>query len=392
MFSGGDIINIRTTPLENTTIKTGGRKRNPNTSKMAKRPQTLQSMHKLHRNVKASIKRSDSDKRKRTNLLRRLSSKRASADIHIMINSQGNQLSLSTPPTSPQSPKVLQMNSSLTPSRSFQSFPKVSESAGQTINTINQTVLKKGLNFGRERPNERLTQSLHVDLNSSVESSPASSIPNSPASSSRPSSLDGLKYKLKTFRSPRRKSCGHIPLSPLARSNGGGSPVLTTPSGNNHLIANSTSPTSRSPSPLAFPNVLQHQTLKKNYRLAPLAQSNDNDPPKAMQNRPKSVSLDQTICLDHNTRISFSKENSSNNNDNDNNSNLNLIKSPRIIYLSKSKRENLAQHLTTTVKSTCIDNETSNSKDSTISVKQSIDRFETTLKLDPLKRSNKMNE
>lgn len=391
MFSGGDVINIRTTPLENTTIKTGGRKRNPNTSKMAKRPQTLQSMHKLHRNVKAGIKRSDSDKRKRTNLLRRLSSKRASADIHIMINSQGSQLT--TPPTSPQSPKVLQMNSSLTPSRSFQSFPKVSESSCPTIiNNINQTVSKKAFNVGRERTSERLTQSLHVDLNSSVESLPVSSMPNSPASSSRPSSLDGLKYKLKTFRSPRRKSCGHIPLSPLARSNGGGSPVLTCATGNNYLIANSTSPTSRSPSPLAFPNVLQHQTLKKNYRLAPLAQSNDNDSPKTMQIRPKSVSLDQTMCLDHhNSRIIFSKESNNSNNDNDNNSNNNhSIKSPRIIYLSKSKRENLAQHLSTATKSACIDNESNNPQDSTISVKQSIDRFETALKLDPLK--NKHNK
>uniref|UniRef100_A0A6Q2X1V4 non-specific serine/threonine protein kinase n=1 Tax=Esox lucius TaxID=8010 RepID=A0A6Q2X1V4_ESOLU len=69
-------------------------------------------------------------------------------------------------------------------------------------------------------------------------SSPSSSVPNSPASSGhiRPSSLHGLAPKLqRQYRSPRRKSAGNIPLSPLAR----------TPS----PTPQSTSP-QRSPSPL----------------------------------------------------------------------------------------------------------------------------------------------
>uniref|UniRef100_A0A3Q3X9N8 non-specific serine/threonine protein kinase n=1 Tax=Mola mola TaxID=94237 RepID=A0A3Q3X9N8_MOLML len=77
-----------------------------------------------------------------------------------------------------------------------------------------------------------------VGGNSSQSSSPSSSVPNSPASSGhiRPSSLHGLAPKLqRQYRSPRRKSAGNIPLSPLAR----------TPS----PTPQSTSP-QRSPSPL----------------------------------------------------------------------------------------------------------------------------------------------
>lgn len=79
--------------------------------------------------------------------------------------------------------------------------------------------------------------------NSSLSSSPSSSVPNSPASSTqytRPNTLHGLKHKLaKTFTSPhRRKSVGHIPLSPLARTPSP-SPAPTSPT--------------RSPSPLAMP-------------------------------------------------------------------------------------------------------------------------------------------
>ncbi|CAG0917623.1 unnamed protein product [Notodromas monacha] len=61
---------------------------------------------------------------------------------------------------------------------------------------------------------------------SSGSSSPSSSVPNSPAMSGssagrlhRPSSLHGLKHKLqKSLHTSRRKSVGHIPLSPLART------------------------------------------------------------------------------------------------------------------------------------------------------------------------------
>lgn len=57
--------------------------------------------------------------------------------------------------------------------------------------------------------------------NSSQSSSPSSSVPSSPAGSghTRPSSLHGLAPKLqRQYRSPRRKSAGSIPLSPLAHT------------------------------------------------------------------------------------------------------------------------------------------------------------------------------
>ncbi|KAH9412536.1 Microtubule-associated serine/threonine-protein kinase 4 [Dermatophagoides pteronyssinus] len=367
MFSGGDVINIRTTPLENTTIKSGGRRRNPSTSRMAKRPPQMSQINKLHRNVKATIKRSDSDKRKRSSLLRRLSSKRASADIHQLM-AQSGQHSLSTPPTSPlsQSGKVLQVNSpsTLTPSRSFQSFPKGGGN-DSTTNPIPGSSKNTLTVVGQRSLNEhRLTQSMHSDSlnlagNSSVDSSPSNSVPNSPAlssiasSSSRPSSLDGLKYKLKPFRSPRRKSCGHIPLSPLARSSGGGGGGSPVQPATGHLLASSTSPTSRSPSPLAFPNV--QSSSKKIYRLMPLAHSttidcnSQNQQRNPIQTRPKSVSMDQSMVNYSKLLLGLSGEQPPSNNlhlqttttiSNDNNDNESNSPS-RIIVLSKSKRENL---------------------------------------------------
>lgn len=326
MLSGGSIINIRTTPLENTTIKSGGRKRNPSMSKMAKRPQVSQ-LNKLHRNIKTNIKRSDSDKRRRSSLLRRLSTtKRTSADIHQLMSNAAALPPPSTPPTSPLSthhPKLLHV-SQITPSRSFQSFSKSTVADCPNTNLVSNSLPVKTsthltvLNSGNS--NRHITSSTPPNLiqnvfsdssagtgNSSIDSSPSNSIPNSPASSTRPSSLDGLKFKLKqTFRTPRRKSCGHIPLSPLARASGTGSPVLAT--SNSHLLA-STSPTSRSPSPLAFPNIPLHSNtnsnvsstlLQKSYRLAPIAQTSSGIIfSKKSHTRPKSVILDKQTFSKH---------------------------------------------------------------------------------------------
>lgn len=216
ILSGGDRINIRTIPLDSTTIKSGGRRRNPSSIKMARRPYSC-------RRRSAQVKRdSHSDKKRRASLLRRLSSKRASAEIHQSVSG-----------SSPV----------LTPSRSFQSLTRSLASADSLPASPTRT------KSPRSPPTARLcsqSDSPHSTGNSSQSSSPSSSVPNSPASSThlphfpRPSSLHGLKHKLtQTFHSPRRKSVGHIPLSPLARTP---SPSPIT----------STSPT-RSPSPLAFP-------------------------------------------------------------------------------------------------------------------------------------------
>lgn len=216
ILSGGDRINIRTIPLDSTTIKSGGRRRNPSSIKMARRPYSC-------RRRSAQVKRdSHSDKKRRASLLRRLSSKRASAEMHQSVSG-----------SSPV----------LTPSRSFQSLTRSLASADSLPASPTRT------KSPRSPPTARLcsqSDSPHSTGNSSQSSSPSSSVPNSPASSThlphfpRPSSLHGLKHKLtQTFHSPRRKSVGHIPLSPLARTP---SPSPIT----------STSPT-RSPSPLAFP-------------------------------------------------------------------------------------------------------------------------------------------
>ncbi|GFT17352.1 hypothetical protein NPIL_268832 [Nephila pilipes] len=254
ILSGGDRINIRTIPLDSTTIKSGGRKRNPSAIKMAKRPYSC-------RRRSAQVKRdSHSDKKRRASLLRRLSSKRASAEIHQSVTG-----------SSPV----------LTPSRSFQSLTRSLTAADSLPASPTRT------KSPRSPPTARLcsqSDSPHSTGNSSQSSSPSSSVPNSPASSThlphfpRPSSLHGLKHKLtQTFHSPRRKSVGHIPLSPLARTP---SPSPIT----------STSPT-RSPSPLAFPMVHHHppnpQTLKTSSIL-PLSATICSSAKKSFM-RPKSA-------------------------------------------------------------------------------------------------------
>ncbi|XP_055943083.1 microtubule-associated serine/threonine-protein kinase 3-like isoform X3 [Argiope bruennichi] len=254
ILSGGDRINIRTIPLDSTTIKSGGRKRNPSAIKMAKRPYSC-------RRRSAQVKRdSHSDKKRRASLLRRLSSKRASAEIHQSVTG-----------SSPV----------LTPSRSFQSLTRSLTAADSLPASPTRT------KSPRSPPTARLcsqSDSPHSTGNSSQSSSPSSSVPNSPASSThlphfpRPSSLHGLKHKLtQTFHSPRRKSVGHIPLSPLARTP---SPSPIT----------STSPT-RSPSPLAFPVVHHHPSTSqalKTTSILPLSATICSSAKKSFM-RPKSA-------------------------------------------------------------------------------------------------------
>ncbi|CAN8004347.1 unnamed protein product [Ixodes hexagonus] len=228
ILAGGSRMHIRTTPLESTSIRTGGRKRNPTTSRLARRHPRHRRTSQASTMVAAKLPGSPpalggtkpQDKKRRASLLRRLSSKRASAEMQQLAGA------------------------GLAPSRSFQSLAEPGGASPPSRASL------------KERSS---SDSSHSTTNSSPSSSPGSSVPNSPAGNSatpvaasgvaaahfqRPSSLHGLKHKLaQTFRSPRRKSVGHIPLSPLAR----------TPSPS-PLPA--ISPT-RSPSPLAFP--LGHQ-------------------------------------------------------------------------------------------------------------------------------------
>ncbi|KAF0300684.1 Microtubule-associated serine/threonine-protein kinase 4 [Amphibalanus amphitrite] len=200
LLSGGDRVTLRATPLDQTSISSGGRKRAPGAAKLARRAGN-----------RRKRKESSVDKRRKASLLRKLSSKRASAEIHQMASNSPMQL---------------------TPSRSFSSLSRsVSCEPGAAA-----------------RPAHRLSHS-----DSSNSSSPSSSVPNSPAAAAaaaaagqfqpRPSSLHGLKHKLhaatkSAHAASRRKSVGHIPLSPLARTPSP-SPLPVSPT--------------RSPSPLAFP-------------------------------------------------------------------------------------------------------------------------------------------
>lgn len=70
LLGGAEHVSLRATPLEQTSIQSGGRKREPGQSKLAKRS--------LHRQRK---QKKDSDKRRKTSLFRRISNKRASVEI-----------------------------------------------------------------------------------------------------------------------------------------------------------------------------------------------------------------------------------------------------------------------------------------------------------------------
>ena len=207
------------------------------------------------------IKRTDSDRRRKSSLLRRLSSRRASAEIlQLMAASNcgtpsspvltpsrsfqslnhGKSFTSSTPTGSPSlaSPSIATVKEGV-PSFSYHNVPSRSPPvtgmmAGSSSSSLHHHHLSHGHPLQRRSPPHPHARVHHQCSpsdwispgNSSQSSSPGSSVPNSPALANasqfqRPSSLHGLKHKLaKTLRtnpnlaSPRRKSCGHIPLSP----------------------------------------------------------------------------------------------------------------------------------------------------------------------------------
>ena len=143
--------------------------------------------------------------------------------------------------------------SMVTPNRSFQAFTRNLPCGQQDISLYYNS--SKSVSSPSPPTNRPSIESYHSTGNSSPCSSPNSSSPGSNSSIGsisgissqshyqRPSTLHGLKHKLhtaaKNIHSPnRRKSVGHIPLSPLARTPSP-SPIPVSPT--------------RSPSPLAFP-------------------------------------------------------------------------------------------------------------------------------------------
>lgn len=241
LLSGAELVSLRATPLEHTSIQSGGRKREPWQSKFAKK-----STHSRRKQKK------DNEKKRKTSLFRRISSKRASAEMQQMVAG-------------------IQSPTSVPPSRSFQSFTRFQGSqpnlvaAASPMPSAIQPVPSTSLTAS---PVNRLSLSPLNTINAyqpSPASSPSTSAPSTPTGTityndgaplyQRPSTLHVLKHKLHsspcpttkglhtapaTGRPNRRKSADHMPLSPLARTPSP-SPLPASPT--------------RSSSPLAFPVV-----------------------------------------------------------------------------------------------------------------------------------------
>ncbi|KAG5898846.1 hypothetical protein JTB14_014273, partial [Gonioctena quinquepunctata] len=233
LLGGAEHVSLRATPLEQTSIKTGGRKREPGQSKLARRSLNRQKKQKR-----------ESDKRRKTSLFKRISSKRASVEMQ--------QISSS----------AIQSPVGVTPSRSFQSFPRSSDSSFST-STVRGTTSRSSLSTPESFTQNTNLFSAQTSSSESPSPTPAPSGRNNKQHYQRPSTLHGLKHKLHTTGCPkalhasgptcspavpnRRKSVGHIPLSPLARTPSP-SPLPASPT--------------RSPSPLAFP--IGHQPGSSN--------------------------------------------------------------------------------------------------------------------------------
>ncbi|XP_055260036.1 microtubule-associated serine/threonine-protein kinase 2 isoform X6 [Moschus berezovskii] len=173
ILKSGNKVSISTTPLENTSIKVGPARKGSYKAKMARRS-------------KRSRGKDGQESRKRSSLFRKIT-KQASL-LHTSRSLSSLNRSLSSGESGPGSPTHSHSLSPRSPTQGYRVTPEAMHSVGG---------------------------------NSSQSSSPSSSVPSSPAGSghTRPSSLHGLAPKLqRQYRSPRRKSAGSIPLSPLAHT------------------------------------------------------------------------------------------------------------------------------------------------------------------------------
>uniref|UniRef100_A0A452VIV6 non-specific serine/threonine protein kinase n=1 Tax=Ursus maritimus TaxID=29073 RepID=A0A452VIV6_URSMA len=170
ILKSGNKVSISTTPLENTSIKVGPARKGSYKAKMARRSKRSRGK--------------DGQERKRSSLFRKIT-KQASL-LHTSRSLSSLNRSLSSGESGPGSPTHSHSLSPRSPTQGYRVTPDAVHSG-----------------------------------NSSQSSSPSSSVPSSPAGSghTRPSSLHGLAPKLqRQYRSPRRKSAGSIPLSPLAHT------------------------------------------------------------------------------------------------------------------------------------------------------------------------------
>nr|XP_012631495.1 microtubule-associated serine/threonine-protein kinase 2 isoform X7 [Microcebus murinus] len=172
ILKSGNKVAISTTPLENTSIKVGPARKGSYKAKMARRSKRSRGK--------------DGQERKRSSLFRKIT-KQASL-LHTSRSLSSLNRSLSSGESGPGSPTHSHSLSPRSPTQGYRVTPDAVHAVGG---------------------------------NSSQSSSPSSSVPSSPAGSghTRPSSLHGLAPKLqRQYRSPRRKSAGSIPLSPLAHT------------------------------------------------------------------------------------------------------------------------------------------------------------------------------
>uniref|UniRef100_A0A8D0P9J6 non-specific serine/threonine protein kinase n=1 Tax=Sus scrofa TaxID=9823 RepID=A0A8D0P9J6_PIG len=169
----GSKVSISATALENTSIKVGPARKGSYKARMARRS-------------KRNRGKDGQESRKRSSLFRKIT-KQASL-LHTSRSLSSLNRSLSSGESGPGSPTHGHSLSPRSPTQGYRVTPDAVHSVGG---------------------------------NSSQSSSPSSSVPSSPAGSghTRPSSLHGLAPKLqRQYRSPRRKSAGSIPLSPLAHT------------------------------------------------------------------------------------------------------------------------------------------------------------------------------
>ncbi|XP_050529258.1 microtubule-associated serine/threonine-protein kinase 2 [Daktulosphaira vitifoliae] len=225
LLSGGDKATLRSTPLEFTSIKTGGRRREPGKSKLASnsRHKALGFVHshRHKRSQRKDLPAGESRRRHHKNSLFRKISTKCTPDYQ-QLTAMSNRV------------------------------PSV------------QT--------------ETSTADYSTASSSSSSSNSPTITPNSPTPYQRPSTLHGLKHKLhsvtKNLHSPnRRKSVGHIPLSPLARTPSP-SPLPQSPT--------------RSPSPLIFSSGHQPGSSNTTQSYSPSTLLSTPTSSKKSFGRPKS--------------------------------------------------------------------------------------------------------
>lgn len=252
LLSCSEHVMIRATPLTNTSIQSGGRKRDLGQSKMAKRSVTTA---RYGRKTKK-----EHEKKRKTSLFRRISNKRANAEIQQLTAAAG--LTTTTPTNGPPGGAPFgPIGNRLSFIHPFDSTSSQSSSPNSSVpNTPTGScggVMMGGPLGAGGCGGPELGNSGRLPLATSASSSHLYQ---------RPSSLHGLKHKLHSSKvgglhaantptTPnRRKSVAHIPLSPLAR----------TPS-----------PT-RSPSPLAFPTGHHPGSSNTTQSYSPTVQGNSS--------------------------------------------------------------------------------------------------------------------